>query len=62
VVTMRPGTLDDTRWLKPAAQLFTRSAQAWACSDELPSYTTQPESYREIGEYWRELGLKFVPS
>jgi hypothetical protein len=27
VAVLRPGTLDDTKWLKPAAHIWTRSAQ-----------------------------------
>ena len=29
VVIVRPGTLDDTSWLRPVAHIWTRSAQPW---------------------------------
>ena len=37
------GTLDDTSWLKPTAQLFCDSAQPWvAISDETKNYAQMP--------------------
>ncbi len=29
VLTLKPGTLDDTSWLRPTAMLWTKSAQGW---------------------------------
>lgn len=29
VFVLRPGTLDDTTWLRPVAHIWTRSAQPW---------------------------------
>lgn len=40
----RPGTLDDTSWLRPAAHLWTRSAQPWfAFPKGVTRYETQPD-------------------
>ena len=30
VVVVRPSTLDDRNWVRPVAQIFTRSAHGWA--------------------------------
>ena len=30
VLTVKPGTLDDTIWLKPTAMVWTKSGQGWA--------------------------------
>jgi hypothetical protein len=29
VVSIKPGTLDDTRWLRPELFIFMKSAQGW---------------------------------
>ena len=29
VITLKPGTLDDTGWLRPTAMLWSKSAQGW---------------------------------
>jgi len=29
VVSIKPGTLDDTSWLRPSAFIWMRSAQGW---------------------------------
>lgn len=41
-VTLRAGTLDDTAWLKPAAQIWTSSAQPWAIVAGVASWGEQP--------------------
>ena len=42
---VKPGTLDDTSWLKPSIHFWTRSAQKWVrIPDNETSYETQPES------------------
>ena len=55
VAIMRPGTLDDTSWLRPVAHLWTRSAQPWF---EFPAggarYERQPENWCELIVLWRE--------
>jgi hypothetical protein len=60
VVTVRAGTLDDTSWLRPAAQNWTRSALPWACVAEVPGHETNPASYEEIGRAWTALGIRFA--
>ena len=42
---LKPGTLDDTSWLEPVAQVWTKSAQPWLkLANELVSYPGQPDS------------------
>lgn len=63
VVVIRPGTLDDTRWLKPVAQNFTRSAHAWACLDDVLDLELQPEhpdQWDAIRRRFRAQGLEFA--
>lgn len=43
ITNIKPGTLDDTSWLKPVGNLWTRSAQPWIkCSEEMLNYEGQP--------------------
>ena len=39
---LKPGTLDDTSWLAPAAQVWTDSAQPWLELADLESFPRQP--------------------
>jgi hypothetical protein len=51
---VRPGTLDDTSWLRPQAHLWTRSAQPWVAIPEgVPRYETQPKDFNELLEIGR---------
>ena len=44
-----PGTLDDQKWLKPKAQIWTRSAQDWVKLDEsIATYDEQPENFADL--------------
>jgi hypothetical protein len=52
---LRAGTLDDTRWLKPVAHLWTRSAQPWfALPEGARTYETQPDDPAELVRLWQE--------
>ena len=42
-VNVRPGTLDDTKWVAPVAQIWVRSAQPWALVPGLTQYETDPD-------------------
>lgn len=49
LAVVRPGTLDDTSWLRPAAHFWTRSAQPWFVFPEgVPRYETQPKDIPEL--------------
>ena len=41
---LKPGTLDDSSWLRPTIHFWTRSAQPWvAIPEDAVRYETQPE-------------------
>lgn len=44
ITNIKPGTLDDTSWLRPVGNLWTHSAQPWInkCSEEMLNYEGQP--------------------
>jgi len=43
LISLKPGTLDDTSWLKPELHVFTRSAQPWVIlPDDVPQFETMP--------------------
>lgn len=45
-MNIKPGTLDDTRWLKPVAHVWTRSAQPWVrIPDGMLTFPAQPPSH-----------------
>jgi hypothetical protein len=53
--TVRAGTLDDTANLRPAAQIFTSSAQSWAIEPDILTYQEWPPSWDEMVEAGREI-------
>ena len=45
-ISIKPGTLDDTSWLRPVGHLWTRSKQPWVQIEPgLLEYEGQPESF-----------------
>jgi hypothetical protein len=53
-LNLRAGTLDDTRNLRPVAQFWTSSAQAWAIVEHgILSYEEQPTDYAPLLEAWK---------
>jgi hypothetical protein len=47
--------LDDTRWLKPVAHVWTRSAQPWfSIPQGVKAFDTQPEDPAELVRLWHE--------
>lgn len=45
ITNIKPGTLDDTSWLRPVANLWTTSAQPWvSLSDNMLNIEQQPTS------------------
>ena len=53
--TLRPGTLDDTSWIKPAAAFWTKSAQPWMTFDGILAYDTQPSDFMPVVAAWRAM-------
>lgn len=55
IVSIKPGTLDDTAWLRPAGHIWTRSAQPWVLLDsESLQYEENPDSYSDLMAAWEE--------
>ena len=52
-IGIRAGTLDDTGWIKPVAQIWTSSAQPWAIVPDILSYETQPADFSELLAAWK---------
>ena len=54
ILALQAGTLDDTSWLEPIAQIWTSSAQPWV---EIPTdvllYEKQPEDGLELVRAWK---------
>jgi hypothetical protein len=54
VSIVKPGTLDDTKWLKPIGHIWTRSAQPWF---DIPAgslnYEGQPPDLSRLIEAWQ---------
>lgn len=55
VLSIKPGTLNDTTWLKPAGHIWTRSAQPWVLG-ELKGllYDENPENFSDLVSAWME--------
>ena len=52
---VRPGTLEDTSWLRPAVHVWTRSAQPWFVFPEgVPRMETQPADPRDLIAFGRK--------
>jgi len=51
ITNVKPGTLDDTSWLKPVGNLWTRSAQKWVTlSEQMLNYEAQPSDFAPLFE------------
>jgi hypothetical protein len=54
-VNVKPGTLDDTSWLRPVGNFWTRSAQPWVpISESMLNYDKQPTDSSALVERWNE--------
>ncbi|MBD2727095.1 GFA family protein [Nostoc sp. FACHB-892] len=54
-INVKPGTLDNTSWLRPVGNVWTRNAQSWVIiSDQLLNYDGQPEDMRPLREKWTQ--------
>lgn len=51
IINVKPGTLDDTGWLKPVGNLWTQSAQKWVViNEQMLNYERQPSDYSVLFE------------
>ena len=55
ITNVKPGTLDDTSWLKPVGSLWTRSAQQWVVISTMLNYEGQPSDFSQLFEQWQLL-------
>ncbi|MFQ5564252.1 MAG: GFA family protein [Parvularculaceae bacterium] len=57
-LSLRAGTLDNSRWLKPVGHIWTKSAQSWMkfAEDDLIC-ETQPTDYGPYAARFRAFGL-----
>lgn len=53
VTNIKPGSLDDTKWLRPIGNLWTRSAQPWVVLAGELSYEQQPQDFTDLFTRWR---------
>lgn len=54
ITNIKPGTLDDTSWLKPVGNLWTCSAQPWLSQDEgMLNYKAQPDDFTQLFEQFQ---------
>lgn len=53
IISIKPGTLDDTSWLKPAGHIWIKSAQHWIrFDDEGLCYPENPDSFADLFAEW----------
>lgn len=51
ITNIKPGTLDDTSWLKPVGNLWTRSSQKWVnLNEQMLNYEGQPRDFVQLFE------------
>jgi hypothetical protein len=61
-MNLRAGTLDDTGWLAPVAQMFMKSAQPWILpAARAECYEAGPDDFRPLAEKWRAMWPHFFP-
>jgi hypothetical protein len=56
IVSIKPGTLDDSRWLDPVAHIWTASAQPWLdiSKEECLLFPQNPSSFDAFFEAWNQ--------
>ena len=56
ITNVKPGTLDDTSWLQPVGNLWTKSAQGWVhISEHMLNYEGQPDDFSQLFEQWKNI-------
>lgn len=56
VLSVRSGTLDDTSWIDPVGDIWTRSAQPWALTGDRIRVEKQPTDYGPFIERFQRQG------
>jgi len=55
IVVIRPGTLDDTTWLRPIGHIWTRSAQPWvSIPNDTLNFERQPDDTMVLVKAWQD--------
>jgi len=53
LMSLKPGSLDDTSWLEPVGHLWTKSKQPWVTiPDGSLAYEEQPENFDTLFSAW----------
>jgi hypothetical protein len=53
IMSIKPGTLHDTSWLKPAGHIWTSSAQQWLTLDSCSlQYSKNPDGFEGLISAW----------
>ena len=53
VISVKPGTLDDTSWLRPSGHIWTQNAQAWfTLGVKVLKYSGDPPCYDRLIDEW----------
>ncbi len=54
-LSIKAGSLDDTGWLRPVAQIWLRSAQPWLTFDrrKFQCFETEPDDEAQLEKAWR---------
>jgi len=59
VVNLKPGSLDDTSWLRPVGNLWTKSAQPWVPIDpKALNYARQPDTQDDLNARWKAQSVR----
>ncbi len=55
IAVLKPGTLDDTSWLRPVGHIWTKSAQPWVEIDAgLVTYAGQAPDWKALAAAWEK--------
>lgn len=57
IVNIKPGTLDDTSWLKPVGHLWTRRAQPWIEFDEEALVFPEQPTPKEFARLYEKFAI-----
>jgi hypothetical protein len=54
IISIKPGTLNDTKWLQPVAHIWSRSAQPWVeFGKDCLVYPENPAGFEAMLEAWQ---------
>ena len=59
-LTFRPGLLDDSSWVVPVGQIWTRNALPWAVLSGVASFEGDPDGVKQFADAWAALDIRAV--